>query len=100
MPCMNPWALPRLIFSSHGSRNGNSPIKRKSLPMNPQDEIRSLLQTFQDGYTHREVNQVDSFMELFSPGAEVIGTNGVKPGMDEWYRDRASARELVQGDWE
>jgi hypothetical protein len=68
--------------------------------MSPQDEIRSLLQTFQDGYTHRDVNQVDSFMELFLPRAEVIGTNGVKPGVDEWYRDRASARELVQGDWE
>jgi SnoaL-like protein len=68
--------------------------------MNSQDEIRSLLQTFQDGYTRRDVGQVDSFMELFIPHAEVIGTNGVKPGMDEWYRDRASARELVQGDWE
>jgi ketosteroid isomerase-like protein len=24
----------------------------------------------------------------------------VKPGIDEWYMDRASARELVEGDWE
>ena len=68
--------------------------------MNSQDEIRSLLQTFQDGYTHRDVSQADSFMELFIPRAEVIGTNGVKPGVDEWYMDRSSARELVQGDWE
>ena len=68
--------------------------------MNPQTEIRSLLQKFQDGYTHRDPTQVDAFMELFTQDAEVIGTNGVKPGVDEWYTDRASARELVAGDWE
>ena len=68
--------------------------------MTSQDEIRSLLQTFQDGYTRRDVTQVDSFMQLFTSEAEVIGTNGVRPGVDEWYVDRASARELVEGDWE
>ncbi len=66
--------------------------------MNPQDEIHSLLQTFQDGYTSCDTSQVDSFMELFTADAEVIGTNGVKPGLDEWYMDRASARELVEVD--
>ncbi len=68
--------------------------------MNPQQEIHALLQKFQDGYTRRDVTQVDAFMELFTPEAEVIGTNGVKPGVDEWYTSRDSARELVQGDWE
>ena len=68
--------------------------------MNPQDEIRALLQAFQDGYIRRDPSQVDSFMELFTSDAEVIGTNGVKPGVDEWYMDRASARELVEGDWQ
>lgn len=68
--------------------------------MNPQSDIRALLQTFQEGYTRRDVKQVDSFMELFTADAEVIGTNGVKPGSDEWYTDRASARELVEGDWQ
>jgi ketosteroid isomerase-like protein len=68
--------------------------------MNSQAEIRSLLQSFQDGYTRRDVSQVDSFMELFTADAEVIGTNGVKPGEGEWYVDRASARELVDGDWQ
>jgi hypothetical protein len=43
---------------------------------------------------------VDSFMRLFTDGAEVIGTNGGAPGVDEWYTDRVSARELVAGDWE
>ncbi len=68
--------------------------------MNSQDEIRQLLQVFQAGYTRREISQVDSFMELFTTDAEVIGTNGVQPGLDEWYMDRASARELVEGDWQ
>ena len=68
--------------------------------MNSQDEIRQLMQAFQEGYIHRDVTQADKFMELFTADVEVIGTNGVKPGVDEWYMDRASAREIVVGDWE
>jgi hypothetical protein len=68
--------------------------------MTSQDEIRTLLQTFQNGYTRRDLTQVDAFMQLFTAEAEVIGTNGVRPGVDEWYMDRASARELVAGDWQ
>jgi len=68
--------------------------------MDQHDEIRSLLQTFQDGYTARDVTQIDSFMELFTADAEIIGTNGIKPGVDEWYVDRATSRELVMGDWQ
>ena len=68
--------------------------------MNSQAEILALLQAFQDGYTRRDLAQVDAFMQLFAPDAEVIGTNGVRPGQDEWYLDRQAARELVHGDWE
>jgi hypothetical protein len=60
----------------------------------------TLLNAFQDGYAHRDLSRVDVFMELFLPDAEVIGTNGIKPGVDEWYTDRENVRELVQGDWE
>jgi len=67
--------------------------------MNPQQEILALLQTFQDGYTRRDPDQLDPFMELFTLDAEVIGTNGVQPGTDEWYTSREAARELVEGDW-
>jgi ketosteroid isomerase-like protein len=63
-------------------------------------EIRALLQKFQDGYATRDLTQVDAFMELFTPDVEVIGTNGFKPNADEWYTNRAAARELVYGDWE
>ncbi|HPH97078.1 MAG TPA: nuclear transport factor 2 family protein [Anaerolineaceae bacterium] len=67
--------------------------------MTPQQEIQALLQAFQDGYIHRDVTRLDTFMKLFAPDAEVIGTNGARPGVDEWYLDRDSARELVEGDW-
>ncbi len=68
--------------------------------MNAIQEIQQLLQIFQDGYTRRDLGQMDAFMELFSPQVEVIGTNGQKPGVDEWYLSRETARELVHGDWE
>ena len=66
------------------------------------EQVRAVLQLFQDGYTRRDVAQLDAFMQLFADdaGLEVIGTNGVKPGIDEWYLDKAGARELVKGDWE
>lgn len=63
-------------------------------------EITKLLQEFQDGYTLRDTTKIDEFMHLFREDAEIIGTNGIRPGVDEWYTDRISARELVLGDWE
>jgi [ribosomal protein S5]-alanine N-acetyltransferase len=33
-------------------------------------------------------------MDLFMADTEVIGTNGVRPGVDEWYTARASASRL------
>ena len=68
--------------------------------MNSQQEIRTLLEKFQEGYTRRNISQLADFMQLFTPDVEVIGTNGVKPGVDEWYMERDSAADLVKGDWE
>lgn len=61
---------------------------------------QELIQAFQLGYAQRDVTKVEAFMELFTEDAEVIGTNGQKPGVDEWYTNRDGARELVEGDWE
>jgi len=33
--------------------------------MTPHDEIHSLMQKFQDGYTKCDLTQVDPFMDLF-----------------------------------
>ena len=67
--------------------------------MTPEDEIRRLLQQFQDGYAQRDMSQVEPFMASFLADAEVIGTNGIEPGVEEWYQGRDAARELVAGDW-
>jgi hypothetical protein len=68
--------------------------------MTVQQDILTSLRAFQEGYTRRDVNQLDAFMELFTPDVEIIGTNGIKPGAGEWYTSRDAARELVKGDWE
>lgn len=68
--------------------------------MNPEDEIRRLLQRFQDGYARRDASQLEPFMALFMEDAEVIGTNGIEPGVEEWYLGRDAARDLVAGDWD
>jgi hypothetical protein len=68
--------------------------------MNAKHEIHALLQIFQNGYTHRDLSQLDAFMDLFTPDCEIIGTNGIKPGLDEWYTSREAASALIKGDWE
>jgi hypothetical protein len=75
-------------------------MNKEDIYPTPLDEIRSLLEAFQAGYARRDITQVDRFMELFTVDAEVIGTNGIRPGEGEWYLDRTSARELVEGDWQ
>lgn len=68
--------------------------------MDSKDEIMDLLLRFQDGYTARQPNRLEGFMNLFQDDVEVIGTNGSCPGKDEWHLDKEGARELVRGDWE
>jgi hypothetical protein len=68
--------------------------------MTAHTEIKALLTLFQEGYTHRDLQQLDSFMGLFTADVEVVGTNGVQPGEYEWYLTRDTARALVKGDWE
>lgn len=68
--------------------------------MNTLQEILSLLKLFQDCYTRRDVSELDNFMDLFLPNAEVIGTNGIKPGVNEWYLNHDGIRNLIKEDWE
>lgn len=66
------------------------------------DDVRALLQKFQDGYSRRDPANLDVVMALFGPDEEieVIGTNAVKPGDREWCRGKTAVRNLIQGDWE
>ena len=65
-------------------------------------QVLAVMQQFQEGYTRRDVAALDAFMELFVPeeDVEVVGTNGIEPGVEEWYVGRAGARELIEGDWQ
>lgn len=65
------------------------------------DQVRALFQKFQDGYTKRDVAEIDAFMALFCAGdeIEVIGTNTVAPGQGEWCRGQEATRKLIKDDW-
>lgn len=65
------------------------------------EKVRTLLRKFQDGYTRRDQSHLDEFMELFTAGddLEIIGTNAVEMGKDEWCLGRAAVREVVARDW-
>jgi hypothetical protein len=66
------------------------------------DPVRDLLRQFQVGYAQRDQTQLDAFMGLFVAGddLEIIGTNAVEVGKDEWCLGRAAVRELVSRDWQ
>lgn len=65
------------------------------------EQVRALLTKFQDGYTRRDVAELDAFMVLCCQGdeLEVIGTNTVAPGQGEWCRGQEAARKLFEDDW-
>lgn len=65
------------------------------------NEVRLVLQTFQDGYTRRDVSRVAETMQLFddSPETEIIGTNAMKIGKGEWCLGMEKARCLLESDW-
>lgn len=64
------------------------------------DEVRSALQAFQDAYTRRDASLLPEFLTTFAEDIEVIGTNGIQPGVEEWYQGRKAAGEMIAGDWE
>lgn len=66
------------------------------------EQVRVLLRRFQDGYTRRDLAALDEFMDLFiaNDELEVIGTNAVAFGEDEWCQGPEAVRELIAGDWE
>lgn len=69
--------------------------------MQPTEEVRQVLQRFQDGYTARDVSRLDEFMELFAPGdeAEMVGIGAYKRGENEWPAGRAALRAIIESDW-
>jgi hypothetical protein len=67
----------------------------------PGEQVRQVLQRFQDAYTRRDPTLLTPFLELLADDAlEVIGTNGIQPGKGEWYLGKTAAKELFLGDWQ
>lgn len=61
------------------------------------DAIRNVMEKFQKGYTDRNINEIDAFVEdLFieSDDIVVIGT-----GLKEWTCSKVALKELLYLDW-
>ena len=65
------------------------------------EEVRAVLQQFQDGYLARDVTRLDEFMRLFASDEdiELIGVGGAKRAANEWFVGQAAIRDIVEGDW-
>jgi hypothetical protein len=64
------------------------------------EEVRAVLQQFQDGYVARDVTKLDEFMQLFAPDEdiELIGIGAAKRAASEWFSGPAAIRDIVEGD--
>ena len=70
-------------------------------PKDAIDQVRQVLDRFQEFYIWRDPTRLDEFMELLlDEDIEVIGTNGIHPGQEEWHFGKDAARELFLGDWQ
>jgi hypothetical protein len=65
------------------------------------EEVRAVLQRFQDGYLARDVTKLDEFMTLFAPqeDIELIGIGAAKRAANEWFIGQPAIRDIVEGDW-
>jgi hypothetical protein len=65
------------------------------------EEVRAVLQCFQDGYGARDVTKLDEFMTLFAPDEdiELIGVGAAKRAANEWFVGSAAIRDIIEGDW-
>jgi hypothetical protein len=65
------------------------------------EEVRAVLQQFQDGYLARDVTRLDEFMRLFASdeNIELIGVGAAKRAANEWFVGQAAIRDIVEGDW-
>jgi hypothetical protein len=64
-------------------------------------QVRKSLQRFQDGYTARDIMQLDAFMELFVQDGEIemIGIGAGTRGGNEWFQGSDQVRSIIEGDW-
>lgn len=65
------------------------------------EQVREVIQKFQDGYSTRDKSKLDAFMGLFAPTDEIelIGVGASERGGNEWFNGHAAIREIIDGDW-
>lgn len=63
--------------------------------------VMQVLQSFQDGYSTRDIDKLDHFMELFSPAEdiELIGIGASARNGYEWFQGPERIREIIESDW-
>jgi len=65
-----------------------------------ENEILGRLRYFHEWYKKRDESKAEEFVkELMVQQIQIIGTNGVYQGDDEWFSGYEAAIKLVQSDW-
>ena len=65
------------------------------------DKIMKTFKAFEEGYAKRNVDEIDSFMNLFSDQEDVqmLGIGATEPGAYEWFSGREEIKEIILSDW-
>jgi len=65
------------------------------------ESVRKTLQQFQDGYTTRDMENLDNFMQLFvqNEESEMLGIGAAVRGGFEWFQGTTAIREIIESDW-
>jgi len=63
--------------------------------------VKETLQALYDGYQKRPLEDIDTFMDLFSRSdhVEMIGIGATEPGAYEWFRGHQAIKEIIISDW-
>jgi len=64
-------------------------------------EVEQVLDLLIEGYTKKDITNIDNFMKLFSDDkqAEMIGIGATVPGEYEWFRGKDEIKEIIISDW-
>ena len=65
------------------------------------ESVRKTLQQFQDGYTTRDMENLDNFMQFFiqNEETEILGIGAAVRGGYEWFQGTTAIREIIESDW-
>ena len=66
------------------------------------EDVRTVLQKFQNGYKQRDLEKLDDFIALFvqNKDVELIGIGASRRGGYEWFQGIKEVKEIIHSDWE